>query len=68
MATALAEGLRMRLGHLGGILSLQKNSEKHTRYCKKQNYDNENNLRAELVMENNKLNGKESLSDKYSTQ
>ena len=33
IATALAEGLRTRLERSGGILSLQKNSEKHTRYC-----------------------------------
>ena len=36
IATARAEGLRRRFERFGGILSLQKNSEKTTRYYPKQ--------------------------------
>lgn len=42
IATALAEGLRRRVERFGGILSLQRNSKKHTRYYPKQYVDSEN--------------------------
>lgn len=70
LATALAEGLRNRLERFGGILSLQKNSEKHTTYCQNKIMTMKIKRLTEPVMgkTKNKISGKESLSDKQSTQ
>ena len=69
IATARAEGLRRRFERFGGILSLQKNSEKTTRYYpKRYSYSENKRLTETQSWEKTKRSGKESLSDKQSTQ
>ena len=69
IATALAEGLQRRLERFGGIMKLQKNSEKrNTRYYPKHCYNNENKKMNRKPVMGKTKSGKESLSDKRSTQ
>ena len=61
------------LERFGGIMSLQKNSEKHTAYCQNKIMTMKIKRLTEPVMgktkkNKNKISGKESLSDKQLTQ
>ena len=68
VATALAEKLGRWVERFGGILSLQKNNEKRTRYYPEQYFDSENRKINRTSHGKTKRIGKESMSNKQSTQ